>query len=77
MTTAELKIKLIEKISKTENMEMLEGISHLIEIEEDSSVYILSAEQEKVLDEADKNILEGKTYSHEEAHIIAQKWQKE
>ncbi len=77
MTTAELKIKLIEKISKSDNVEMLEGISHLINIEEDSEIYVLNEDQERALNEADQNISEGKVYSHEEAHKIAKQWQKE
>ncbi len=77
MTTAELKIKIIEKISKSENIEILEGISHLIDIEEDTEVYVLNKEQERLINIAEKQYKEGKVYSHEEAHKIAQQWRKD
>lgn len=51
--------------------------NNLIEKENNAEVYVLSEGQEKALDEADKNILDGKLYSHEEAQKIAKKWRNE
>ncbi len=57
MTVLELREKLIGKINKIDNNELLEDMVRLLENEETSlSVYKLSSEQKKAVEEAQEQI---------------------
>ena len=78
MSVAELQKKLIEKISKTNDLNTLEEISNLIGLNEGaSSIYYLSDEQLAAIDEAEQQIKEGKYFTNEEANKEIDKWLEE
>ena len=78
MSVAELQKKLIEKISKTNDLNTLEEISNLIGLNEGaSSIYYLSDEQLTAIDEAEQQIKEGKYFTNEEANKEIDKWLEE
>lgn len=76
MTTETLKKKIVSKIMDMENEQRLEYIYQLIEAGEDEDVYILSDEQIKRVDAAEKEIKYRKVASHEEANKEIEEWLK-
>lgn len=78
MSVAELKQKLIEKISETNDIETLEEISNWISLNEDlPGVYHFSDAQLVKLDESEQQIKNGNFYTNEEANKETEKWLEE
>jgi len=78
MNTSDLKLNLINAISKTDNPILLMEINKLIDISiEDSSVYKLDKEQKKAIKIAKEQIKRGEFLSHEEAKKQTKEWLKD
>ncbi len=76
MSTAELKKKLIDKISSIENVELLREASRLMDIEmvDIESPYTLSQEMERAVSDARSQIRNGDYLSHSEANKEMEEW---
>ena len=75
MTVIELKEKLIAKIRDTDNEELLDNLSNLIEFQEIAGeVYQLSGDELDAVNEGLKQIDEGDYISHQEAIERSNKW---
>ena len=76
MSTAELRQKLIDKISSIENEELLREASRLIDIEiiDIENPYILSEDMEKAVSIASEQISNGDYLSHSEANKEIEEW---
>jgi hypothetical protein len=78
MTTIDIRKKLISKINKTTDNQLLEEMYRLIENEEvDDSILYLSNEQKKVVKEAQSQYRNGKTISNADANNEIDEWLKE
>jgi hypothetical protein len=74
MTAVELKDKLIAKISDTNNEELLDQISRLIELEDQiSDVYKLSPDELKAVNEGIEQIDNGLFLTNDEANKLIDK----
>jgi predicted transcriptional regulator len=74
MTAVELKDKIIAKISDTDNEELLDQISRLIEVEEQAgNVYKLSPDELSAVNEGIAQIESGLFVTNEEASKIINK----
>jgi hypothetical protein len=74
MTSIELKKKLIGKINQTHNNEILEEMYRLIENEETDSIYELSDEQRKAVEEAQQQFKNGQFLNSEQADKEIEEW---
>jgi HSP90 family molecular chaperone len=74
MTTQELKVKLIDRINKSENKEMLEDISRLMEGEENPVFYELSSKQKQVIGDAVKDVEMGNYLTEKQANDEIDEW---
>ena len=76
MSTAELRQKLIDKISSIENDALLREASRLIDLEiiDIENPYVLSEEMEKAVSIAREQISNGDYLSHSEANIEIEEW---
>lgn len=75
MSVAELKQKLIEKISKTNDESLLEDIYGLIEIDEQvGTFYHLSDRQLVKIEKAQQEIKEGHFFTNEEVDKEIDEW---
>jgi hypothetical protein len=75
MSTAELKKKLIGKITDTENENLLLEVYRLLEIEEgDLAIYKLTDEQISVVEESQQQIKKGKFLSDHDANKEIDEW---
>jgi hypothetical protein len=76
MTTQELKTKLINQIRQSENMELLEDLSILIDSEENPVFYELSVKQKQVIKDAVEDVEKGNYLSEKQANDEIEKWLK-
>lgn len=75
MSTVELRKRLIDKIQKTENKDLLEEASRLLDLEaENSEICKLTDEQRKAVHEAKKQITEGKYLTDDQANKETDEW---
>jgi len=75
MSVAELKQKLIEKISKTDDIETLEEISSWIYLNENPPiVYNFTEEQLAKLEVSEQQIKDGNFFTNEEVNKETEKW---
>jgi hypothetical protein len=75
MSTIELRRRLIDKIQKTDNENLLQEAFRLLELEsEDIEVYTLNARQKETIDEAKQQIKEGKFLTNDQADNEIDKW---
>jgi replicative DNA helicase len=75
MSTVELRKRLIEKIQKTENENLLLEAYRLLELEnEDLEVYKLSDEQMNVVNEARQQIKNGQYLTNDQANKDIDEW---
>lgn len=75
MSTVELRKKLIDKIEKTENKNILQELYRLLELEtEDIEVYKLSDEQNSVVNEAREEIKHGNSLTNDQADKEIDEW---
>ncbi|HET7115367.1 MAG TPA: hypothetical protein VFI29_02690 [Hanamia sp.] len=77
MSTIELRNKVIDKIRKIENEDLLNEVNRLIEIEtSDIEVYKFSSEQKAAIEEAENQIKNGEFLTDEEATKDIEEWLK-
>ena len=75
MSTVELRKKLIEKIKRTENGELLEEAYRLLELEtEDIEIYKLTEEQRDAISEGRLQIKTGKSLTDDQANNEIDEW---
>lgn len=75
MSSIELKRRLIEKIQKTENEDLLAEAYRLLELEtEDIEIYKLNDEQRKAIAEARQQIANGQFLTDEQANKEIDEW---
>jgi len=75
MTAIELKKRLIGKINQTENSGILEEMYRLIANEEtDGSIYVLSDEQKKAVEEGQQQFKNGQFLKSEQADDEIEEW---
>jgi len=75
MTVIELKKRLIWKINQTENSGILEEMYRLIANEEtDESIYLLSDEQKKVVEDGQQQFKNGQFLKGEQADNEIEEW---
>jgi hypothetical protein len=77
MSTTELRKRLIDKIQKTDNENLLEEAFRLLELEtQDIEVYKLTDEQRKAVNEARQQIKNGEFLADEQANNKIDQWLK-
>lgn len=77
MTVVELKEKLIEKINSTDDEQLLEHISNIIEFEHNSdAIHIMSPGEIEAVNEGLEQVKNGQCISDEEAHRQFEEWLK-
>ena len=77
MSTPELRKRLIDKIQKTENENLLQEASRLLNIEtEDLEVYKLNSNQQQAIQEARDQIKNGQFLTDQEATNEIDGWLK-
>ncbi|MEX2230579.1 MAG: hypothetical protein WD824_00355 [Cyclobacteriaceae bacterium] len=75
MSSAELKKRLIDKIQKTDNENLLEEAFRLLQLEsEDIEIYKLSDEQKSAVNEAREQIKRGEFLTDDEANKDVDEW---
>jgi ABC-type lipoprotein export system ATPase subunit len=75
MSTSELKKRLIDKIQKTDNTDLLEEAFRLLQLEsEDIEVYKLSEGQKSAVNEAREQIKRGEFLTDDEANKDTDEW---
>lgn len=75
MSTTELRKRLIDKIQKTDNENLLEEAYRLLELEtQDIEVYKLTDEQRKAINEARQQINNGEFLTDEQANKEIDEW---
>lgn len=75
MSTLELRKRLIDKIQKTENDDLLKELYRLLEMEtEDIEIYKLNDSQKKAIDEARLQINNGQFLTNEQANKEIDQW---
>lgn len=74
MSTAELKISLINRIANLNDDLLLEDIQRLLEFETAAGTYQLSDEQRKEVNEARAEFTRGEYLSENEANVEVKKW---
>jgi predicted transcriptional regulator len=77
MSTIELRKRLIEKIQKTDNENLLEEAYRLLELEtQDIEVYKLTDDQRKAVDEGRQQIKNGQFMTDDQANKEIDEWLK-
>lgn len=74
MSTAELKLKVINRITNITDNNLIEQIHRLIDFELEKDVYVLSEEQIQRIAEAREEYQKGDTLINEEAIKEIEKW---
>ena len=75
MSTVELRRRLIDKIQKTENKDLLAEAYRLLELEtEDIEVYKLNDDQRKAINEAKQQINSGQFLTDEQSNKEIDEW---
>jgi len=69
-----LKAILHESIDNTDDVDILQKVKYILEQKEPEIP--ISSETRKHLDEAKKQVREGKVYTHEEANRMFEEWKK-
>lgn len=75
MSTAELKVKLINEITESKNEDLLKEVYRLLQIENDDALpYIFTEEQITMVNETLDEVKAGKFLTDEEANKRIDKW---
>ncbi len=75
MSTIELRKRLIDKIQKTENEELLQEAYRLLNLEnDDAEIYALNTDQKIVINEAMQQIKNGQFITEQQANKEIDKW---
>lgn len=77
MSTTELKLEIINKITSITDTEILSEIYRLVNLESNiDTSYKLSEEEKKAIELGLKDVKEGRLYSNEQADNLIQEWLK-
>jgi predicted AAA+ superfamily ATPase len=77
MSTTELKLEIINKITSITDTEILSEIYRLVNLESNMETsYKLSEEGKKAIELGLKDVKEGRLYSNEQADNLIQEWLK-
>jgi predicted AAA+ superfamily ATPase len=77
MSTTELKLEIINKITSITDTEILSEIYRLVNLESNMETsYKLSEEEKKAIELGLKEVKEGRLYSNEQADNLIQEWLK-
>jgi hypothetical protein len=74
MASADLKERLIERIRRTEDLQLLEEISRLLELQEPDRIYHVNDQQRKNISEAKEQIRNNQSISNEDANKDIDEW---
>lgn len=75
MSTIELRKRLIDKIQKTDNENLLKEVYRLLEVEtENIEIYHLNDDQRNAVEEARQQIKKGESLTDEQANKEIDKW---
>ena len=74
MTTANLKIDLINKITQLKNSYVIDEINRILDFESDKGVFKLNSKQRNRILEGKKEYKAGKVLSEKEANKQIQEW---
>ncbi len=75
MSTVELRKKLIDKIQKTDNGQLLEEAYRLLELETDGfEIYKLNEEQKSAVEEGREQIKRGQFLTNDQANNEIDEW---
>ncbi len=74
MSTADLKIDLINRITNLKDDSIIEQIQRMLDFEFEEGIYKLSEEQTQRIMEAREEYASGKTLSEKEANSEIKKW---
>ena len=75
MSTIELRKRLIDKIQKTENEELLQEAYRLLNLEnDDAEIYALNTDQKIVINEAMQQIKNGQFITEQQANKEIDEW---
>ncbi len=78
MSTTELKLELIEAITRTNSESLLSEIRKLVRTNvEEETTYKLNEQQKKEIQIAENQIVEGKYLTHKEAQKQTAEWLKD
>jgi predicted AAA+ superfamily ATPase len=77
MSTTDLKLEIINKITSITDTEILSEIYRLVNLESNMETsYKLSEEEKKAIELGLKDVKEGRLYSNEQADNLIQEWLK-
>ena len=76
MSTAELKLDLINKITGITDIVRLKELLQLLKFQNDNSLYITNEEEKKAISEARDQIARGEFLSNDEVQKEIHKWLK-
>ncbi len=74
MSTAELKIDLINQITGITEKVKLEELLELIKFQNNESIYITNDDEKQAILEAQQQISNGETYSNEDVQAEIKEW---
>ncbi len=74
MSTAELKIDLINQISNITDQVKLKELLQLLKFQNDNSVYVTDDDEKQAIMEARKEIVEGNVLSNEDVQKEINEW---
>jgi len=74
MASADLKERLIKRIRRTEDLQLLEEISRLLELQEPDRIYHVNDQQRKNISEAKEQIQNNQSISNENANKDIHEW---
>ena len=74
MSTAELKLDLINQISSITDKVRLKELLQMLKFQNDERIYITNEEERKAIYEAQNEIIEGKTLSNKDVQKEIKEW---
>ena len=74
MSSADLKVQLINKIQETDDIALLEELSVLFELQEPDSIYELNEDQKKNIKTAQEQIKSNQFLTDDEANKDIDQW---
>ena len=76
MLTTDLRSRVLKKLETVSHDSTLQEVLSLLEFESDESEFILSDKQKSIIDEAQKQIKNGESFTNEEVSQEIETWLK-
>lgn len=76
MELTTLKMKIIEEINSSKNMDLLTEVLNLLHVDSDETLISFSEIGKEFINEGLNDLKEGKTHKNEQANRIFQEWKK-